>query len=150
MWNFHCSLHIVLSVSSNRPGIVLVRCQITEYHYINELKSWKDAQQHCRDYYTDLATIQSIEDARKVPMPTNTLDWAWIGLFDDPVSWRGTMTADSNSWKWWSDGNPSTYTNWLSGQPDGVGDCFFLSSNYFWDDDNCDTHKKFVCQNGKI
>ncbi|KAK7883870.1 hypothetical protein WMY93_026993 [Mugilogobius chulae] len=111
---------------------ILVQCQI-EYHYVSLEMTWADAQQYCREHYTDLATLQNEDDINKLEFPNET--WVWIGLFDDPASWKGAMTSDSNSWRWSSTGttNPGGYQNWASGEPNNYGGkqlCVFIQKVY--------------------
>ncbi|KAK7883869.1 hypothetical protein WMY93_026992 [Mugilogobius chulae] len=108
------------------PGFILVQCRI-EYHYVNLEMSWADAQQHCREHYTDLATLKNDEDVNKLEFPNET--WVWIGLFDDPASWKGAMTSDSNSWRWSSTGitNPGV-------QPSGLKEYFLVTTPMNWSD----------------
>ncbi|KAK7883842.1 hypothetical protein WMY93_026965 [Mugilogobius chulae] len=96
--------------------------------------TWSDAQQYCREHYTDLATLENEEDMNKFIIPDGTLDW--IGLFDDPASWKGAMTSDSNSWRWSSTGttNPGSYQNWASVQPSGSKAYFLNTTPKTWSD----------------
>lgn len=96
--------------------VPLVLCGIRDYYFINMNMNWTAARQYCRDKYTDLATVESADDLNRIDLPVGAL--AWIGLFDDPVSWK-VMTTDSNSWKWSSTGtiSASLYQNWIGGEP---------------------------------
>ncbi|KAL6472008.1 hypothetical protein MHYP_G00206580 [Metynnis hypsauchen] len=63
-----------------------------QYHFVNEAKSWAEAQSFCRRTYTDLATVDNWRDMSRLLGSVNgTYDGsAWIGLYDDP----------KNSWRW--------------------------------------------------
>uniref|UniRef100_A0A3B4AA24 C-type lectin domain-containing protein n=1 Tax=Periophthalmus magnuspinnatus TaxID=409849 RepID=A0A3B4AA24_9GOBI len=124
---------------------------LIEYHYVNLKLSWAGAQQYCREHYTDLATVENEEDVNKLKIPDNT--WAWIGLFDDPASWKGVMTSDSNSWRWSSTGttSPGGYQNWPSNDPNNYGAkelCVYIQ-NGLWRDYSCTTALHFFCYTGK-
>lgn len=139
-------MHIGTSSFCLLYGVVLVHCEYFEYHYINLPKSWSDARQYCRDHYTDLATIENVQDVYRITVSMNQV---WIGLSDDPASWRGTMTADSNSWKWSAKGttSPGGYQNWKHGEPNNSGLsrwCVAVNSAGWWDV-GCTASLKFLC-----
>ena len=52
----------------------------------------------------------------------------------------------------WVDGNPTVYTNWISGAPnefDGSRNCVVMYNNGFWDDINCNfVHSQlgYICK----
>ncbi|XP_023249201.1 macrophage mannose receptor 1-like [Seriola lalandi dorsalis] len=76
--------------------------------------TWTDSQRYCREKHTDLVTIESAEDMSRLKRPGARTTWSWIGLTDDPKSWKGVMGNDVNSWRWSAtDTNPPgqrTYT----------------------------------------
>ncbi|XP_035983096.1 L-selectin-like, partial [Fundulus heteroclitus] len=115
-----------------------------QYHFVNELKTWTEAQSFCREKYTDLVTISSMEDVTKL---NNTVDpntmRAWIGLFDDVNSWRWT-TSDTNIYK---DGE-AQFTIWATGEPNNYAskqNCGMMLENGIWNDRECDKSYKAVC-----
>uniref|UniRef100_A0A3B4AFX0 C-type lectin domain-containing protein n=1 Tax=Periophthalmus magnuspinnatus TaxID=409849 RepID=A0A3B4AFX0_9GOBI len=122
-----------------------------KYFYINELKNWTDAQEYCRQHYSDLATFTSMEEINRLNRPFT--DYAWIGLFDDTASWKGIMDNESNSWRWSATGttSPGGYQKWERSEPnnaDGQSYCAKMQSGV-WGDVNCENKYYFVCFNGK-
>ncbi|KAJ0036178.1 hypothetical protein NQD34_004855, partial [Periophthalmus magnuspinnatus] len=120
-----------------------------KYFYINELKNWTDAQEYCRQHYSDLATFTSMEEINRLNRPFT--DYAWIGLFDDTASWKGIMGNESNSWRWSATGttSPGGYQKWERSEPnnaDGQSYCAKMQSGV-WGDVNCENKYYFVCFN---
>uniref|UniRef100_A0A8C6TPZ0 C-type lectin domain-containing protein n=1 Tax=Neogobius melanostomus TaxID=47308 RepID=A0A8C6TPZ0_9GOBI len=117
--------------------------QSHNYYFIDELKTWAEAQRYCRDHYTDLATVSSLEEAARLEGWGNRTGPAWIGLYDDPASWKGEMTNDSNSWRWSATGttSPGGYQPWAK-------DCVLLRFDGVWMDSNCSSPLPFVCYTG--
>ncbi|XP_035999001.1 C-type mannose receptor 2-like [Fundulus heteroclitus] len=137
---------------------VAVLCAVSslperQYYFVNELKTWTEAQSFCREKYTDLVTISSMEDVTKLSnvVDLNTMVYtddfskhrAWIGLFDDVNSWRWT-TSDTNIYK---DGE-AQFTNWEDGEPSNYQskqNCGMMLENGFWNDKDCEKYYKAVC-----
>uniref|UniRef100_A0A3Q3N6P3 C-type lectin domain-containing protein n=1 Tax=Labrus bergylta TaxID=56723 RepID=A0A3Q3N6P3_9LABR len=87
--------HILSSLTRFCTPILYAR---REFHYIDLKMNWADAQQYCREKYIDLATIESKVDNNRLKgiEPSE----AWIGLHDDPLSWKGIGGNERNSWRW--------------------------------------------------
>ncbi|XP_028281158.1 macrophage mannose receptor 1-like [Parambassis ranga] len=118
------------------------------YYYVNLKMTWTNAQQYCREKYTDLATFESMDDISRLNS-TFTYSWAWIGLEDDPKSWMKIMANNSNSWRWSTTGETSktTFNIWHPSNPDstdGNETCVAMTEGK-WYDLNCDTEKFFMC-----
>uniref|UniRef100_A0A3Q2QIY3 C-type lectin domain-containing protein n=1 Tax=Fundulus heteroclitus TaxID=8078 RepID=A0A3Q2QIY3_FUNHE len=89
------------SVVGQCPGFCLGSCSKfppRKYYYVEMSRTWFEAQQFCREHYTDLATFENIEDVNRLKAPFS-YSWAWIGLWDDPNSWKNEMGNESNSWR---------------------------------------------------
>ncbi|XP_036419811.1 macrophage mannose receptor 1-like [Colossoma macropomum] len=121
---------------------------VRQYHFVNESKNWTEAQSYCREYYTDLATIDNMEEMN---MLINTVNGsysglAWIGLYDDLDGWRWSLDNDS----FYKEGERD-YRGWYQ-QPDnndGNELCACMSFSGTWFDMLCISNYKFICYDGK-
>ncbi|CAB1416195.1 unnamed protein product [Pleuronectes platessa] len=81
------------------------------YFYISDLKSWSDAQAHCRLHHTDLASVRTQTENTMIKQLVPIVQRAFIGLH------RHTFSS-------WSDGTESSFGNWINGRPSsGTGNC---------------------------
>ncbi|KAI4903284.1 hypothetical protein NFI96_004359, partial [Prochilodus magdalenae] len=118
-----------------------------QYHFVNESKTWTEAQRYCRELYTDLATIDNMEE---MDMLINTVNanysgLAWIGLYDDLDSWRWSLDDDSFYME-----EERDYRGWKQ-EPDNYGGnelCVYMSSSGTWVDTLCEANHYFVCFDG--
>uniref|UniRef100_W5LVC7 C-type lectin domain-containing protein n=1 Tax=Lepisosteus oculatus TaxID=7918 RepID=W5LVC7_LEPOC len=109
------------------PGSGLIR----KFYFVDSPLNWTDARRHCRDNYTDLASISSTADMDTVLNTTNLPNvTAWIGLYRDcRENWR------------WSGGEVVTFTHWRSRLP-----CAVLNATGFWEERNCSKENFFICE----
>uniref|UniRef100_A0A3Q3FM70 C-type lectin domain-containing protein n=1 Tax=Labrus bergylta TaxID=56723 RepID=A0A3Q3FM70_9LABR len=105
---------------------------------INESMNWTQAQNYCRENYTDLVSgldqLAHLADYSK----SHCSPESWIGLFRDTWSW--------------SDGSNSSFRHWNLGLlKDGVNkECAtVLKGEGKWDSAACDKKKPFVCYDGQ-
>ncbi|XP_057690716.1 macrophage mannose receptor 1 isoform X2 [Corythoichthys intestinalis] len=106
----------------------------SEYIFVANTKSWRDAQKHCRDLSLDLVSIGSAEENKEV-RNLSTDQNVWIGLFRD--AWR------------WSDGSESSFRYWKPQQPNYRDqDCVaaVFKDDGKWNDLKCGSQRTFVCQ----
>ncbi|XP_014872419.1 C-type mannose receptor 2-like [Poecilia latipinna] len=87
-------------------------CQLYQFHYINENKTWTEAQQYCREKHTDLVTVTNMKDMKRlINISAGEMKEAWIGLYD--------QTHGNRTWYWSLPGvefNESE-SNWYPGEP---------------------------------
>ncbi|KAL0163003.1 hypothetical protein M9458_042399, partial [Cirrhinus mrigala] len=88
------------------------------YVFVNESKTWAEAQRYCREKYTDLATIENEQQTVQLMNTVNdaSIDLAWIGLYDDLESWKWTL-GDSD---FFSVGEKN-FRNWYNQGPGNYG-----------------------------
>ncbi|XP_046723709.1 macrophage mannose receptor 1-like isoform X3 [Silurus meridionalis] len=120
-----------------------------QYHFINENKTWADAQRYCRENYTDLATIDTMEEIDKLLNAVNGRysGLAWIGLYGELDSWRWSLDDDDDFYQ----EREREYRGWFH-EPDNYNGnemCVSMNSRGEWFDQICTDRKTFVCYNGK-
>ncbi|CAI5648800.1 unnamed protein product [Oreochromis niloticus] len=122
-----------------------------QHHFVYDWKNWTDALSYCREKYTDLATIENMEDVTILRRMADLSkmnysrdnERAWIGLYDDVNSWRWSM-SNTDFYK----NSEAEFRNWAPGQPDNWNSkehCTFIRDTGFWDDASCDSVLRTLC-----
>ncbi|KAL7846162.1 hypothetical protein AOLI_G00243540 [Acnodon oligacanthus] len=112
------------------------------YMFINETKSWCDAQRYCREHYTDLTSVRNQTENQQIwNLAKHSISiCVWIGLFND-------------LWKW-SDKSISSFRYWRSRQPDNQdgNNCAAVSmtDQGQWHSLNCGTMNPFICHENQL
>ncbi|XP_073697624.1 C-type lectin domain family 4 member E-like [Garra rufa] len=108
----------------------------------NELKSWSDSRQYCRDRGADLIIIDSEEKQRHISLFVK--ERMWIGLSD---------TENEGNMKW-VDNSPMKQGFWVVGEPNNYRgndeDCIEMRPSDSvlenWNDVSCSEMKKGICE----
>ncbi|KAL7374476.1 hypothetical protein ABVT39_001390 [Epinephelus coioides] len=120
-------------------------CHLHEYHFVNQTKTWTEAQQYCREHHTDLATVSDMTDMERLRDSAQNQDGAWIGLYSDPER------NERGMWHWqWS--LPGLEFNdresrWHVGEPNDINipeKCVRMDTHK-WKDVPCSNNHTFIC-----
>ncbi|XP_051899494.1 macrophage mannose receptor 1-like [Pristis pectinata] len=112
-----------------------------DYIFVKHEKMWIEAQNHCRAEYSDLVSIQSLEENALVAQVLQSDSPAWIGLFNRHQS--------EYSWMW-ANGDEFNFSNWDHFYPmdfTTMSVCVIML-NGRWKDVPCDFKFPFVCYVG--
>uniref|UniRef100_A0A3P9NNN9 C-type lectin domain-containing protein n=1 Tax=Poecilia reticulata TaxID=8081 RepID=A0A3P9NNN9_POERE len=121
-----------------------------QFHYINENKTWTEAQQYCREKHTDLVTVTNMKDMKRlINISAEDQSEAWIGLINKPEFNR--------TWFWSLPGVEfdESETNWAAGEPTDNGNqlihenCVHMNKNLKWTDTGCLNQHIFLCYDGE-
>uniref|UniRef100_A0A3P9IC47 C-type lectin domain-containing protein n=1 Tax=Oryzias latipes TaxID=8090 RepID=A0A3P9IC47_ORYLA len=84
-----------------------------EYHYVDQIMNWTEAQQHCRKEYTDLATVSTMADMEQLRKNHSEKREIWIGLF------KQTGTNVTSHWSLPGLQFNESQAKWKEGEPNG-------------------------------
>uniref|UniRef100_A0A673AXW7 C-type lectin domain-containing protein n=1 Tax=Sphaeramia orbicularis TaxID=375764 RepID=A0A673AXW7_9TELE len=104
-------------------------------------KSWSDARRDCVEEGGDLVSVNSAEEEQYI-----------ISRLDSPTGislWMGGHDSVTEGGWEWTDGSPFRYIRWNAGNPDNYNgeDCLsILINSGFWNDDNCNAKRGYICK----
>nr|XP_029138478.1 macrophage mannose receptor 1-like [Labrus bergylta] len=124
-----------------------------QFHFVHEPKNMSEALSYCRDRYTDLASMDNMEDVELLNREANlsrmvylkSSHLVWIGLYDEVESWRWSL-SDRSFYK----PGESTFRHWSPGEPNNylsLGHCAQMLGDGLWNDVPCGQLHKPVCSN---
>ncbi|XP_049438151.1 macrophage mannose receptor 1-like [Epinephelus fuscoguttatus] len=120
-----------------------------QYHVVYDLKNWTEAQSYCREKYTDLATVDNMEDVMTLinmtdtSKLTDTYEETWIGLYRDTYSWRWSL-SDTTFYKH----GETEFRRWRAGEPSNINSaahCTAMDEDGLWNSLLCSNSLKVVC-----
>ncbi|XP_071151698.1 perlucin-like [Mytilus edulis] len=114
----------------------------TCYYFTNELYTWQTGQSYCNGFGKLAEPDTSVEISFLKSRATEIGSTFCLG---------GTDSVTEGTFMWASSNKVITTTDWDTGQPDnhqGGQDCLCmgLTFNYRWDDTDCATKHRYICE----
>ncbi|XP_076145685.1 macrophage mannose receptor 1-like [Alosa pseudoharengus] len=115
-----------------------------QFHVVKEQKTWTEAQQYCREEFTDLATIDDMTEMEKVKSMIHE-----AGAGD---AWIGLMHVSSPKWQWsladrdFYRENEAEFRSCAQGQPNQIDEEYVVMKEHGkWHDFMCSHSFPFIC-----
>ncbi|XP_073786913.1 putative C-type lectin domain family 20 member A [Danio rerio] len=113
-----------------------------QYNYINLRMSWSDAQSYCRERFTDLATVDTMDDVKRL---INTVDAGYNGSV-----WIGLKRGTQKCWGWSNrEDKLQQHTNWKYRHLKDEDECGDFALGV-WQSYPCSSNLPFVCYSESI
>ncbi|XP_073715845.1 secretory phospholipase A2 receptor-like [Misgurnus anguillicaudatus] len=119
-------------------------CSQRRYHHININMTWTEAQRYCRENYTDLATVNNMNDMNEMMNKVKNSDVKKKKNNDVSV-WIGLKNTSVYKWKW-SMGHTVNYRNWDDEHPHDENKCAYMKDGK-WHHKDCNEKLRFICYN---
>ncbi|XP_063051191.1 uncharacterized protein LOC134445947 [Engraulis encrasicolus] len=127
-------------------GVVFVECVTvnhrhqTSFVFVEMNMTWMEAQQYCRERYTDLATIGNMQDMEMMRTRAKgySRGFAWIGLHQSgEPSWKWSLAEEGSCSL-----EETGFIAWRTGEPNGGDDeeCGVMDYWGVWVDSYCREH----------
>ncbi len=84
------------------------------YYAVLSNSDWTTAQSAAQAMHGNVATVRSASEEKWIEQTFSAYPYLWLGLYDPTQDDFGQ--SHSQDFKW-IDGEPITYTNWASGEP---------------------------------
>ena len=112
------------------------------YKFSSNALNWNAAKSACEALGSKLVVINSQAEQQaitsKIPSDSQR---TWIGLYRNP--------KDKSRWLW-VDGSPVNYTNWYTGEPNGLheecGEIYPKVHGWKWNDLLCNSTFPYICE----
>lgn len=122
----------------NSTGFSSFTSASSEFHLVNDPKSYTEAKSFCRATYTGFATVRNSTDMDNlIALVPSNVKRAWIGLEIGAV-WM---------WHWSLPDKGLDFLNWKAGEPQNITQdkCGAMDRDGKWFESDCDTKRGFVC-----
>ncbi|XP_068163788.1 C-type mannose receptor 2 [Antennarius striatus] len=109
------------------------------YHFIQEAKTWSEAQQFCRKAYADLVSIDSIQDLKRLEQLVDVNNsMVFLGLHRE---WHWSLSDHIDFTQ-----GEKPYLNWADGHPTNQ-QCAFMGLDGKMFSGDCNSRMRFSCNN---
>ncbi|XP_063405664.1 perlucin-like protein [Mytilus trossulus] len=137
---FACSFYNVICQTECQNG--WIHHGASCYYFSDNTKNWDTSSASCQAHHAELVTIETADENAFIYSITSKLGGSfWLD---------GTDEYSEGKWEWASTGYALDYSNWYPGEPnnDGDEDCLMTGDSFkaLWNDDNCGSHQKFICE----
>lgn len=127
-------------------------CHLREFFFIEDERSWHDAQEHCRQNYNDLLTVYDKEDVDNILKYKIQKDTILKDKMQDKDAWIGLRRESADGgWQWSQPGVTKEFKKWAHREPSdrhNKENCAIIRPDGL-NDASCSREFTFLCYNGE-